>query len=82
MKSLAEQLDAYAAYHGDLRNKLTHFVGVPLVSFSLLLALGWLRFVHAPELPFTGATLFFLVVFLYYLHFPRRRYVALLSAPT
>ncbi|HKB39585.1 MAG TPA: Mpo1-like protein [Gemmataceae bacterium] len=67
MKSLAEQLDAYAAYHADPRNKLTHFVGVPLVSFALFLALGWLRFVHAPEAPCTGATLFYLVVFLYYL---------------
>ena len=35
--------------------------------FGLFVALGWLRFVHAPELPFTAATLFYLVVFLYYL---------------
>ena len=79
MKSLGEQLDAYAAYHGDWRNKLTHFVGVPLVTFSLFVFLGWLRFVHAPEIPFTGATLFYLIVFLYYLALDWR--VALAQAP-
>jgi uncharacterized membrane protein YGL010W len=79
MKSLAEQLDGYAAYHRDLRNKLTHFLGVPLVTFAIFLALGWLRFVHAPEVPYTGATLFYLVVFLYYMCLDWR--VALWQAP-
>src|SRR5262249_26320913 len=80
MKTLAEQLDAYAAYHRDWRNKLTHFVGVPLVTFALFLALGWLRFVHAPDVPYTGATLFYLVVFLYYLCLDWK--VALCQAPS
>jgi uncharacterized membrane protein YGL010W len=79
MKSLAEQLNGYAAYHGDWRNKLTHFLGVPLVTFALFLALGWLRFVHDPDVPYTGATLFYLVVFLYYLALDWQ--VALLQAP-
>jgi uncharacterized membrane protein YGL010W len=79
MKTLADQLDAYAAYHGDPRNKLTHFVGVPLVTFAIFLALSWLRFVHAPEIPYTGATLFYLVVFLYYLVLDWK--IALAQAP-
>jgi uncharacterized membrane protein YGL010W len=79
MKSLAEQLDAYAAYHRDPWNKVTHFVGVPLVTFSILLALGWLRFIHAPDVPFTGATLFYLVVAIYYLALDWR--VALCQLP-
>ena len=79
MTSLKDQLVSYAAYHRDPRNKLTHFVGVPLVTFSLFLVLGWFRFVHAPELPITGATIFFLVVFLYYLRLDWS--VALLQAP-
>lgn len=33
----------YAAYHQDPRNKATHFVGVPLIAFSLMIPLGWLR---------------------------------------
>jgi len=79
MKSLAAQLDAYGAYHKNPYNTLTHFVGVPLVSFALFLALGWLRFVHAPEVPYTGATLFYLVVFIYYLCLDWK--VALCQAP-
>ncbi|MFO0851389.1 MAG: Mpo1-like protein [Gemmataceae bacterium] len=67
MPPLAAQLSAYAAYHRDPRNKLTHVVGVPLVTFALLLALGWLRFAPAPDLPISGGTLFYLGVFLYYL---------------
>lgn len=81
MKSLQEQLDAYAAYHRDARNKLTHFVGVPLVTFSLFIFLGWFRFVPAgPDVPLSsGAALFYLVVFLYYLCLDR--FIALLQAP-
>jgi uncharacterized membrane protein YGL010W len=79
VKSLAEQLAAYEAYHQDGRNKLTHFVGVPLVTFAIFLFLGWLRFVHAPEVPFTGATLFYVAVFAYYLVLDWQ--VALLQAP-
>jgi len=77
--SLAGQLESYAAYHSDTRNKLTHFVGVPLVTFSLFLALGWLRFAHYPQVPYTGATLFYLVVALYYLRLDWR--IALAQAP-
>jgi uncharacterized membrane protein YGL010W len=79
MTSLKDQLQSYGAYHTDPRNKLTHFIGVPLVAFSLFLVLGWFRFVHAPEWPITGATIFFLVVFLYYLRLDWS--VALLQVP-
>jgi uncharacterized membrane protein YGL010W len=67
MKTLREQLHSYAAYHHDWRNKITHFVGVPLVTFSIFVPLGWLRFAPDPELPITGATVFYLVVLGYYL---------------
>lgn len=43
MKTLADQMSFYAAYHQDARNKATHFVGVPLIAFSLMIPLGWLR---------------------------------------
>jgi uncharacterized membrane protein YGL010W len=44
MKTLAQQMSFYAAYHQDARNKATHFVGVPTIVFSLMIPLGWLRF--------------------------------------
>jgi uncharacterized membrane protein YGL010W len=66
MTSLKQQIQSYGAYHRDPRNKLTHFVGVPLVTFSLFQALAWFRFVLTPELPITGATLFYIAVLVYY----------------
>src|SRR5690606_17369918 len=38
------QLAMYASYHRDGRNRATHFVGIPLIVFSLLVPLCWLRF--------------------------------------
>ena len=34
------QLGAYASVHRDWRNKATHFVGIPVIVFSLLLILS------------------------------------------
>jgi uncharacterized membrane protein YGL010W len=34
------QLASYASVHRDPRNKATHFVGIPIIVFSLLLALS------------------------------------------
>jgi uncharacterized membrane protein YGL010W len=33
------QLSIYAAVHRDMRNRATHFVGIPIIAFSLLVAL-------------------------------------------
>jgi uncharacterized membrane protein YGL010W len=38
MTPLEQLLTQYAAYHRDRRNITTHFVGVPLIVFSILLA--------------------------------------------
>jgi uncharacterized membrane protein YGL010W len=79
MKSLKEQMQSYGAYHTDPRNKLTHFIGVPLVTFALFLFLGWFRFVLTPNLPITVATIFYVVVLFYYLKLDYR--IALLQLP-
>ncbi len=42
MKNLAQQLAFYQAYHRTRGCKATHFIGVPLVTFSILIPLGWL----------------------------------------
>ena len=39
MRSLEQQITQYAAYHRDRRNIATHFVGVPMLVFSVILAL-------------------------------------------
>ena len=38
------QLASYAAVHRDWRNKATHFVGIPVIVFSLMLVLSLWRF--------------------------------------
>ena len=40
MRSLERNLTQYAAYHRDRRNIATHFVGVPLIVFAIVLALA------------------------------------------
>ena len=43
MKTLEDQMSFYAAYHQDARNKATHFIGVPMIAFSLMIPMGWWR---------------------------------------
>ena len=40
MQGLEQNLTQYAAYHRDRRNIATHFVGVPMIVFSIVLALA------------------------------------------
>lgn len=39
MRNLEQQVTQYAAYHRDRRNIATHFAGIPLIVFSVALAL-------------------------------------------
>lgn len=63
MKTFEQQVLSYAAYHQDARNKLTHFFGVPLVTFSILVPMAWVKIGYGAS----GATIFYLAVFFYYL---------------
>jgi uncharacterized membrane protein YGL010W len=40
VKSLEQNLTQYAAYHRDRRNIATHFAGVPMIVFAIVLALA------------------------------------------
>ena len=79
MKTLADHVREYGAYHRDPWNKLTHFIGVPLVTYSILHFLGWFRWGYAPEVPVSGATLFYVTVFIYFLFLDWQ--ITLLQAP-
>lgn len=65
MKSLAENLTQYAAYHRDRRNIATHFVGIPMIVFAIVLAAAT---VHIPAGPLTlsGAALLSIAASIYY----------------
>jgi uncharacterized membrane protein YGL010W len=66
MKSLEQQMAFYAAYHRDARNKLSHFIGVPVIVFGVMLALSWPRFELA-SFELTPAMLLTAWVLVYYL---------------
>jgi len=66
VKTLEDQMSFYAAYHQDARNKATHFVGVPLIAFSLMIPLGWLR-VDLGGFPLSAALVVTAVLLAYYL---------------
>jgi uncharacterized membrane protein YGL010W len=66
VKTLEDQMSFYAAYHQDARNKATHFVGVPLIAFSLMIPLGWLR-ADLGGFPLSAALVVTAVLLAYYL---------------
>jgi uncharacterized membrane protein YGL010W len=66
VKTLEDQMSFYAAYHQDARNKATHFIGVPVIVFSLMIPLGWLR-MEIGGFPVSAALLVVSVLLLYYL---------------
>jgi uncharacterized membrane protein YGL010W len=39
----ARQLATYSSYHRDTRNRVTHFIGIPAIVFSILVPLALLR---------------------------------------
>ncbi|CAI1903176.1 Protein of uncharacterised function (DUF962) [Serratia marcescens] len=78
MRSLEDQLAAYAAYHRDARNIVTHFIGIPLIVVSLLTLLSrpaW----GAGWLPFSPACAAVIVSALYYLRLSLRLGVMMLA---
>ncbi len=65
MKTLEQQMGFYAAYHQNVRNKATHFVGVPAIMLSLFIPLAWLRF-DVGGVAISAAMLFAAAVLVYY----------------
>jgi uncharacterized membrane protein YGL010W len=67
MKSLTEQLATYASYHRDRRNIATHFIGIPMILFSIVLLLSRPVWLTHDILPVTPALLISIVLGIYYL---------------
>ena len=70
MKTFEQQLTQYAAYHRDPRNIATHFIGVPMIMFSVVVLLSRPILFDA-GLPVTAALITALVVGSYYLRLHR-----------
>lgn len=66
MKTLAQQMAVYNAYHLNATNKATHFIGVPLIVFALLIPLAWPS-IEISGMTITAAMVFVAGVTIYYL---------------
>ncbi|HUQ27042.1 MAG TPA: Mpo1-like protein [Usitatibacter sp.] len=66
MKGLDALLTQYAAYHRDRRNIATHFVGVPMIVFAIVLALATLS-LPLGGIAVTAAAVVSIVACIYYL---------------
>ena len=66
MKTLTEQLTKYASYHRDRRNVATHFIGIPMIVFAVIVLLARLTF-DVAGLPISVATLLVIVSSFYYI---------------
>ncbi|MCB1168864.1 MAG: DUF962 domain-containing protein [Leptospiraceae bacterium] len=62
----AKQMAFYSAYHQEKRNILIHVIGVPTITFSLLLVLSWVKVFEVQGIPITVAMIFTAAVLLYY----------------
>ncbi len=61
-----EQMAMYTAYHRNPKNCATHYVGVPVIVFALLIAMSFVSFGTAGSVPITLATVFLAVLLVVY----------------
>ena len=64
MRNLEQHITQYAAYHRDRRNIVSHFIGVPMIVFSVVLALvPWtIGGVNAALIALALASIYYLIL--------------------
>lgn len=62
----AKEMAFYSAFHQERRNILIHIIGVPTITFSLLLVMSWVNLFEISGFPITLAIVFSLLVLAYY----------------
>jgi len=67
MKSFAQEMAFYSAYHQERRNVMIHVLGVPMITFSLMVPLCWLHLFSIGDIPITAATVLVGASLVYYL---------------
>lgn len=70
MRSFIEQAQFYAAYHQKSLTRSSHFIGIPLLIFSLMIFLGFFHLVvpGVMDLSFAEIATVVLLVYYYYLN--------------
>ncbi len=81
MRTLTEQLSAYAAYHRDRRNIATHFVGIPMIVLSVF-AFTARTTASVAGFPVSPALLVLVLGVAFYLKLDRRFGLAMLAVTT
>jgi len=66
MKSFAEEMSFYAAYHQENRNIIIHIFGVPAISFSVLIPLAMVSLFDFAGITINLAMVFTLAILSYY----------------
>ena len=66
MKPFIEQAQCYAAHHQDIRTQRTHWIGVPLITFSLMILLGFVKIVVPGVFQISLACLVTIGLIIYY----------------
>jgi uncharacterized membrane protein YGL010W len=67
MKSVTDHLANYASYHQDRRNIATHFIGIPMIFFSIVLFLSRPAWNMEAWIPFSPAVVMAILVGIFYL---------------
>lgn len=66
MKSFIQQAQMYAAFHQSPQTRSTHFIGVPLIVFSLMILLGFIKIIMPGVFSTNLAVLITVAVLAYY----------------
>ncbi len=67
MKSLTDQLTTYASYHRDRRNIATHFIGIPMILYAVVILLSRPLWLAESPLAVSPALFASIAASLYYL---------------
>lgn len=62
-----EQMAMYSAYHKDWRNQLTHYIGVPMIVFSLLIIASTVHIADTSIGPVTLGSVLMTILVLFYI---------------
>lgn len=66
MKTFIEQAQCYAAHHQNPKTQQTHWIGVPLITFSLMILLGCIRIVVPGVFQISVAYIATIALLIYY----------------
>jgi uncharacterized membrane protein YGL010W len=66
MKSLAQHLTQYAAYHRDRRNIITHFIGIPMIVVAVAVLLARVSLASLGDMSLTLAHVVVLATVVFY----------------